>query len=383
MPIPNAIPRTRSGSYPPFRRTIGWTIPAPSSSSQPVCLQSRQPTPRQSRQWTSTSTLGSVNGKSLPRRRTSWSSPKTEHAELDEDPFQVAHLDVRPDDQPLDLMELDLRTRGNRLVAVAESREDEAYGLRGVLLHRPDLPRRCVGPEQDLGCDVERVLHISGRVVQRHVQEFEVVDVELHVRGFVDRETHGREHVANGPEHLRDRMKAAGPSGTRRQGHVDGLSLHPPRQAIEFNPLLPLRERGEQLVGHEIHPPAELLPSLGRDRADLSAPLVEPAVPRHVFKMPRFDRLRSLRPRELREGLATVLLQIRHVHELNPRKNNKGAFPASQRPGPAGRRPRHPGAARSFPVPRRTIAAAARASRSVVSPNPWLIARSSSRWRRA
>src|SRR5205823_8230083 len=73
MPMPNAKPCTRSGSYPLSATkpsTLGSTIPAPRISIQPEPLQSgsREPSdsvplPPQRKHDTSTSTLGSVNGK--------------------------------------------------------------------------------------------------------------------------------------------------------------------------------------------------------------------------------------------------------------------------------------------------------------------------------
>ena len=46
-----------------FSSTLRLTTPPPSTSIQPVCLHRGQPLPWHSKQLTSTSTLGSVNGK--------------------------------------------------------------------------------------------------------------------------------------------------------------------------------------------------------------------------------------------------------------------------------------------------------------------------------
>src|SRR3712207_7062785 len=59
-PKPNAQPVYFSGSTPHALKTLGWTMPHPPSSTQ-RCLSSNQ---------TSTSALGSVNGKKLGRKRT-------------------------------------------------------------------------------------------------------------------------------------------------------------------------------------------------------------------------------------------------------------------------------------------------------------------------
>ena len=55
---------------------------------------------------TSTSTLGSVNGKKCGRSRTSRSSPKIARANVSSVPLQVGERDVLVDGQPLDLVEL-------------------------------------------------------------------------------------------------------------------------------------------------------------------------------------------------------------------------------------------------------------------------------------
>ena len=57
-------------------KTFGCTIPQPSTSSQPVCLHTRQPLPPQSAQETSTSAEGSVKGKKDGRKRVRVSGPK-------------------------------------------------------------------------------------------------------------------------------------------------------------------------------------------------------------------------------------------------------------------------------------------------------------------
>jgi hypothetical protein len=61
-PQPKAKPEYLEGSMPPFLKTVGCTIPAPPSSSQPD-LQTLQPAPLQMPQVMSTSNDGSVNWK--------------------------------------------------------------------------------------------------------------------------------------------------------------------------------------------------------------------------------------------------------------------------------------------------------------------------------
>src|SRR3990167_2491730 len=63
IPIPKAKPVYSSGSIPEAANTFGSTIPQPRISSQPVYLQTLQPLALQMVHETSTSALGSVNGK--------------------------------------------------------------------------------------------------------------------------------------------------------------------------------------------------------------------------------------------------------------------------------------------------------------------------------
>ncbi len=80
-------------------------MPDPRISSQPVCLHTRQPSPPHITQVTSTSALGSVNGKKLGRMRIFVSLPNISWANCKQGPFQVAHPDVLIDDEPFDLRE--------------------------------------------------------------------------------------------------------------------------------------------------------------------------------------------------------------------------------------------------------------------------------------
>ena len=56
-------PEYFSGSMPLMRSTLGWIMPAPSTSIHPSPLQKRHPLPPHLKQLTSISALGSVNGK--------------------------------------------------------------------------------------------------------------------------------------------------------------------------------------------------------------------------------------------------------------------------------------------------------------------------------
>ncbi len=63
IPIPQAKPLHRSGSYPTASRTAGSTTPHPSSSIQPVRLQAGHPSPPHRTHRMSSSAEGSVNWK--------------------------------------------------------------------------------------------------------------------------------------------------------------------------------------------------------------------------------------------------------------------------------------------------------------------------------
>lgn len=83
IPIPNANPEYSIGSIPQYSSTFGCTIPLPKSSTQPLQLHilhffpSFSPLPPQIWQLTSTSALGSVNGKILGRNLSSVFSPRS------------------------------------------------------------------------------------------------------------------------------------------------------------------------------------------------------------------------------------------------------------------------------------------------------------------
>ena len=74
-PMPKAKPEYFWLSMPHISSTLGFTMPQPSTSTQPVSLQMRQPLPWQAEQVRSTSALGSVKGKKLGRKRVETSLP--------------------------------------------------------------------------------------------------------------------------------------------------------------------------------------------------------------------------------------------------------------------------------------------------------------------
>src|SRR5690606_23689384 len=91
IPIPNAKPVYTSGSMPDASNTFGSTIPQPKISSHPVYLQTLQPFELQIVHETSTSALGSVNGKYEGRRRIFAFSPKSDFAKYSNVCFKSAN----------------------------------------------------------------------------------------------------------------------------------------------------------------------------------------------------------------------------------------------------------------------------------------------------
>ena len=119
-----------------------------------------------------------------------------------------------------------------------------------------DLARRSMGAEQrGAALQIERVLHVPGRVVRRHVQRFEAVEVVVDLRErVVDLVAHRHEDVLELlPDH-RQRVPAPDGAHPARQRHVHALpqellvapaalQLHPPR----LEPRLDLLLDGVQL----------------------------------------------------------------------------------------------------------------------------------------
>ena len=91
IPIPKAKPVYFLLSMLQASRTFGSTIPQPRISSQPVYLQTLQPSPPQIEQLTSISADGSVNGKYEGRKRICDFSPKSSRAKYSKVCFRSAN----------------------------------------------------------------------------------------------------------------------------------------------------------------------------------------------------------------------------------------------------------------------------------------------------
>ena len=127
-------------------------MPAPRISIQPEHLQERQPLPPQSPQLTSTSTLGSVNGKKCGRTRMSRSAPKIAARSASSGALEVGQGDALVDDEALDLVEH--RRVGRVGVAPVDLAEADDVDRRRLLLHHAHLHRRGVGAQQDAAVGV-------------------------------------------------------------------------------------------------------------------------------------------------------------------------------------------------------------------------------------
>src|SRR5262245_38783516 len=97
------------------------------------------------------------------------------------------------DGQPFDLVEHHLRARRHLLVTIDLAWQDHAHRVGRAGAHRMNLAWRGMCAQQYLltarrRLDVERVPHITRRVVRWHIQQAEVILVGLHLRAFPDLE---------------------------------------------------------------------------------------------------------------------------------------------------------------------------------------------------
>ena len=101
--------------------------------------------------------------------------------------LQVGHGDVFADDQALDLLELDFAAGGDRLIAVAHAGQNDADRLGAQFAHDVDLAGRGVRAQDHARRGgVKRVPHVAGRVVRRHVEQFEVGQIVFDFPAAID-----------------------------------------------------------------------------------------------------------------------------------------------------------------------------------------------------
>ena len=144
--------------------------------------------------------------------------------EIDQAAFEMAHMSVLIDHQPLDLMEH--RRMGDvGIAAIGAARRNDAVG-RLTRFHGADLHRRGMRAQQQprailaLG-EIERVVHLPGRMLGRDVEGGEIMEIVLDVRPLSDGKTHIAKYRHHFIEHLADRVDAALSLGANREGNVD------------------------------------------------------------------------------------------------------------------------------------------------------------------
>ena len=132
--------------------------------------------------------------------------------QIDQAALEMPHMGALVDHQPLDLMEHG--RMGHVVVAAIGAARCDDPVRRRLGLHRPDLHRRGVGPEQHalaplVGAEIESVVHLARRVLRRDVERREIVEVVLDVRPFDDPEAHVGENRDQLIQHLADRVNGA------------------------------------------------------------------------------------------------------------------------------------------------------------------------------
>src|SRR5688572_23065488 len=162
-------------------------MPAPMISIQPVPLTRAAAAAAHSMQLTSTSALGSVNGKYDGRKRTRALLPNRPRANSASVPLRSTKVTSSSTASPrADRTRARVMHRTDR--AGRPCRRDDA-DRRLMLLHRADLYGRGVAAQQDAGCDVEGVVHVGRRMIERRVQRDEVVPVGFRLGPTRARET--------------------------------------------------------------------------------------------------------------------------------------------------------------------------------------------------
>ena len=97
-------------------------------------------------------------------------------------------------------------------------------GCGAELPHDVDLPGRRVRAQDHAGRRrEERVPHVAGRVVRRHVEQFEVVLVGLDLAAAVDLEAHVGEDAEDPPHDLRGGVQSALDQRSAGQRHIDDI----------------------------------------------------------------------------------------------------------------------------------------------------------------
>ena len=136
--------------------------------------------------------------------------------------LQVGERDAPVDREALDLVE-DRRVSGVRGVAPVDAAGRDHVDGRLALLHRPDLRRRGLRSEDDVGVEVEGVQRRPCRMVLGHVECVEVVVRRLDLAPVHDHVAQADEDVLDLTPDLGDQVQVAARRGGPGKRHVDAL----------------------------------------------------------------------------------------------------------------------------------------------------------------
>ena len=121
-------------------------------------------------------------------------------------PEEVGERDPLVHDEPLDLVERGRVRRVGRVPAVHTAERHDVDG-RLLRLHRADLGRRRLGPENGLVVEEERLQRRARRVPGREVERVEVVARRLDLAAVDDRVAEAEEDVLHLAPDLSDEME--------------------------------------------------------------------------------------------------------------------------------------------------------------------------------
>ena len=141
----------------------------------------------------------------------------------------MSHGRCLVDNQPFDLMKH--RGMGGIVIrTVSPARRNNAYRQR-MVFHRAYLHRRRMGSDHKavvlvftVGIrNIKGILHLTGRMVGRHIQRIEIMELVFNIRSFGNFKTHFAENRRNFFINFADRMNAPLLFGTNRQRYVNSL----------------------------------------------------------------------------------------------------------------------------------------------------------------
>ncbi len=103
---------------------------------------------------------------------------------------------------------------------------DRSIRLAG--LHGPGLDTGSLGPQQEIigRCQVERILHIPGRMILRQVQGFEIEVIVFDFRTAFHFKPHAHENLLDFPQRELYGMQMAAVTMTAGQRDIDTLGSH-------------------------------------------------------------------------------------------------------------------------------------------------------------